>query len=68
MSKYRVTIRGTQVDLAEAVRGLVFVAGAASAVATADIQRAAQTVGNQYRSVPAREIESEIARILRNGG
>lgn len=68
MSKYRVTIKGTEVDLAEAIKGLVFAAGAASAVATADVHKVAQTVGNQYRSVPAREIESEIARILRNGG
>ncbi len=68
MSKYRVNIKGTQIDLGETVKALVFAAGAASAVATADIQKAAQTVGGQYRSVPAREIESEIARILRNGG
>lgn len=68
MSKYLVTIRGTQINLGETIKGLITAAGMASAVHSADLHRAADSLARSYHTVPVREIEAEIARILRNGG
>lgn len=68
MSKYLVTIRGTEVDLRETVKGLITAAGLAASVQSADLNRAAESLARSYHTVPVREIETEIARILRNGG
>lgn len=51
-----------------AAKTLVFAAGMASAVQTADIQKAASTIARNYGETSARQIESEIREHIRKGG
>lgn len=51
-----------------AAQGLIMAAGMASAVATADIQSAAANIARQYGTANSREIEADIAQIIRNQG
>ena len=60
--------RVPEVKIIEVARALVFAAGMATNVATADIQSAAASLARKYGEASSREIEAEIARHLRNQG
>ena len=57
-----------EVDIKEAVKGLIVAAGMASNVAQADIQSAAAGLARNYATASSQQIEAEIARHLRNQG
>jgi len=57
-----------EVKILEVVKALILAAGLAANVAQADITSAASTLAREYGKASSREIESEIARHLRNRG
>jgi hypothetical protein len=57
-----------EVDIKEAVKGLILAAGLATNVAQADIQSAAAKIAEKYGEARSSQIEAEIARHLRNRG
>jgi hypothetical protein len=59
---------GLEIDIKEAVKGLVVAAGMAASVNQADIAKAAEPIVRNYPTASLQQVEAEIARHLRNQG
>jgi hypothetical protein len=58
---------GKKEDIIAAAKALVFAAGMASAVQTANVQSAASTIARNYGEISARQIEEEIREHIKKG-
>ncbi|MCV7303511.1 hypothetical protein H7J93_28230 [Mycobacterium barrassiae] len=56
------------IDIKEAVKGLIVAAGMAASVTQADIAKAAEPIVRNHPKASLQQVEAEIARRLRNQG